>query len=77
MFAVVVISFTVLGIVFMVRDRKRFFFEHHEEEAASNHGDATAVVNAGMILYILVFFGKTLLTFLGTSYTELLLNSFM
>ena len=73
-FGVMALVVIVLGVVFMVRDRKRFVFEHHEEEVPSGRKFNTAIINAGMLIYLFFWTGRTVLTMFGTSYTELLKN---
>ena len=73
-FAVVVIVVSILGIEFMFKDRKRFVFEHHEEEVASGRRFTTAILNVGMLIYLFFWTGRTVLSALGTSYTELIMS---
>ncbi len=71
MFVIVAI---IVGLVLAIVLRKKFVFEHHEEEIEKGNRFKTAVLNPGMILYMVYWIATVILTQFNISFVEAFLN---
>ena len=65
-----VIVAVIAGFILIIAMRKKFVFEHHEEEIEKGKRFKTAVLNPGMILFIIYWLGTIVCTQLGVSIVE-------
>lgn len=71
MFVIVAI---IVGLVLAIVLRKKFVFEHHEEEIEKGNRFKTAVLNPGMILYMVYWIATVILTQFNISFVEAFLS---
>ena len=71
MFVIVAI---IVGLVLVIVLRKKFVFEHHEEEIEKGNRFKTAVLNPGMILYMVYWIATVILTQFNISFVEAFLS---
>ena len=71
MFVIVAI---IVGLVLAIVLRKKFIFEHHEEEIEKGNRFKTAVLNPGMILYMVYWIATVILTQFNISFVEAFLS---
>ena len=64
-YSLLIYVLVILGIVFMIVHRKKVHFDSHAEEVMKGQRFKTFVLNAGMILYIVVFVAMIISTQLG------------
>ena len=69
-----VILAIIVGLILAIVLRKKFVFEHHEGEIAKGNRFKTAVLNPGMLLYIIFLIVAIVTTQLGISLVDSLLN---
>lgn len=69
-FAVILI--VIVGIVLMIALHKKFVFEHHEEELEKGNKFSTAIINKGMLVYIIFWLTNIILTQFGIGLSQLL-----
>lgn len=55
MFGFIIIGLVIAGIILMIVNRKKVVFEHHAEEIEKGKRFGAAVLNPGMIFYILFY----------------------
>ena len=56
-----------IGLILIIVLHKKFVFEHHEEEIEKGRKFKTAVLNPGMIIYMVFWIGSIVLTQLGVT----------
>jgi ABC-type sugar transport system permease subunit len=64
----------IVGLILAIVLRKKFVFEHHEEEIEKGKRFKTAVLNPGMILYMIYWIGTVILTQFNISVIETFLG---
>ncbi len=69
-----IILVVIVGLILTIVLFKKFVFEHHEEEIAKGNRFKTAVLNPGMILFIVFWIASMIMTQLGISVVDTFLN---
>jgi membrane protease YdiL (CAAX protease family) len=69
-----VILVVIVGLILTIVLFKKFVFEHHEEEIAKGNRFKTAVLNPGMILFIVYWIVAIIMTQLGVSVVDTFLS---
>ncbi len=68
----VIFLVVITGVILMIVLRKKFVFEHHEEEIEKGNRFKTAIVNTGMLVYIIFWVSNIILTQFGCDISSLL-----
>lgn len=69
-----IILVAIVGLILTIVLFKKFVFEHHEEEIAKGNRFKTAVLNPGMILFIIYWTVTVIMTQLGISVIDTFLS---
>lgn len=69
-----VILVVIVGLILTIVLFKKFVFEHHEEEITKENRFKTAVLNPGMILFIVYWIVAIIMTQLGVSVVDTFLS---
>lgn len=74
MISMFVIVAVFAGLILAIVLRKKFVFEHHEEEIEKGKRFKTAVLNPGMILYMIYWIATVIMTQFNISFIETFLE---
>ena len=71
-FNIIVVVTLIAGIILMIVLRKKFVFEHREGEVEKGQRFNAAIVNPGMLLYVVYFVVTIILTQLGKNLIDMI-----